>query len=80
MNSDKLRIAAAQVVLAVALPEVLIDAALDALEEGLDSRSLRFLAGLTMKEADEAQPLFEKTLKELNIPKEPLINPPSAIL
>lgn len=69
MKTNKLKIAAAKVVLKIALPEDLIEAGVDALEEGLDTRSLRILAGLTVSEADEARPLFDLTLDELNILK-----------
>ena len=42
--------------------------AMQALESGLDSQSLRVLAGEQNKEMSTLSPLFEKCVKELNIP------------
>lgn len=72
MNEKKygiLEIAAAKVVLKIALPEDLVEAAADSLEAGLDSRSLRILAGLNAAEFDEAGSLFEQSIAELDISK-----------
>jgi hypothetical protein len=47
--------------------DLLIDAALRAVIEGVDSPSLPILAGLTRKEEPEAQELFRKVVAELDL-------------
>ena len=44
-----------------------VDAATDALADGLDSPSLRLLAGVTPTEADRTRPLLDQTLRELGV-------------
>ena len=68
MTYDKLTIAASKVVLNRFLPGDLINAAVDALSSGLDSRSLRILAGLTLSESNEELSMFKQALKELDMP------------
>jgi hypothetical protein len=64
---NPLQLAAARRALELILPEDLPGVATEALEDGLDSPSLRILAGLTRSEIDEAWSLFDRTLTELNL-------------
>jgi hypothetical protein len=63
-----MEIAACELALDLGNPSDLPRIACDALGHGDDSYSLRLLAGLTDTELDEAQPLFERALAELNLP------------
>lgn len=64
-----LQLAVSKMVLDLISPEELIRAGVDALKDGLDSKSLRILAGLNETEIDEAGTMFDRTLVELNIHK-----------
>lgn len=68
MNTKRLEVAAARVVLDLLRPEDIADVAGSALEDGCDSYSLRMLAGLTLAEAGEARSMFHRSLSELGIP------------
>jgi len=67
MSSDAVEIAAAKLALGLVHSEELIQLAAAALASGLDTQSLRLLAGLGSFESDEAIPLFEKALVELEV-------------
>ncbi len=67
MTCDGLEFVAAKAALELALPEDLPEAAVAALEDGLDSPALRGLAGLSSMELDDARPLFHRALAELNL-------------
>ncbi len=69
MKAVNLELVAAKAMLGLLLPEDLQGAAVDALEEGCDSPSLRILAGLTKAEVGEARQLFDRLLAELHVPK-----------
>ncbi len=55
--------------LGILLPEELPGIASAALAEGVDSKSLRILAGLTIAQHSEGNELFERALKELKYPR-----------
>ena len=65
MNTERLEVAASQLVLGLLFSENLANVAVLALEDGCDSPSLRILAGLTAAEAGEARALFERALAEI---------------
>ncbi|MHB0914899.1 MAG: hypothetical protein ACYC4M_04345 [Thermoleophilia bacterium] len=67
MKSQSLEIASCKVALDVSRPSDLIDAATDALVEGLDTPSLRILAGLAEADGAEVKKMFDRSLDELNI-------------
>lgn len=67
MNRDELEIVAARVALGMLKSEELQEAAVKALMAGLDSPSMRLLAGLQKGEAMEAVGLFNRALLELGI-------------
>ena len=67
MKTKNLELVAAQLALGLVLPEELPRVAVDALEAGCDSPSLRVLAGLTMTEIGEARQLFDRVLGELQL-------------
>lgn len=69
MRTDKLQLIASKMALDLILPEELIRAGVDALEDGLDSKTLRILAGLNETQIDEAGTTFDRALVELNIHK-----------
>jgi hypothetical protein len=64
-----LQLVAAKAVLDLATPQDLADAATAALEDDLDSPSLRLLAGLTSDDLDEARALLDRALVELSLRK-----------
>jgi hypothetical protein len=68
VRRDRLELVAAKAALEFVPPEDLRDAAVAALEDGLDSPALRALAGLSSAEIDEARLLFERALAELKVP------------
>lgn len=67
MSVHHLAITAAQLALGLLLAESLPAVACQALEDGLDSPSLRILAGLTPIEVGEARALFGRVLAELKV-------------
>ena len=69
MRAENLELVAAKVVLGLLLPEDLPGVAVDALEKGFDTPSLRILAGLTKAETGEARQVFDRILAELQVPK-----------
>ncbi|MFQ5503874.1 MAG: hypothetical protein ACE5F1_03645 [Planctomycetota bacterium] len=69
MKSDSLELVLSKVALGLFLPENLPNAAVAALEDGCASPSLRVLAALTAHEVDDAWPLFDRALAELNLPR-----------
>jgi hypothetical protein len=71
MQPLNLELAAARVSLGVMVREELPAVALQALEDGHDSTSLRLLAGLCAAEMDEALPLFQRALSEIGMPLPP---------
>jgi hypothetical protein len=68
MRVEKLEAAIAKAVLGLNFREDLPSIAVSALESGLDSPSLRVLAGLTPLDLDDAWTLFEGALSELQMP------------
>lgn len=69
MRVESLELAAAKMALGLISPEDLPSVAVDALEDGCDSSSLRILAGLTKAEIGEARQLFDRLLAELHVPR-----------
>lgn len=67
MITHRLEALACRDVLGRTRPEELIAAAVEAIADGQDSRSLRVLAGLTIDDNKEAQSLFAHALAELGI-------------
>ena len=67
MNTSRLELAASSVLLGRLHSDDLAGVAVEALQDGCDSPSLRILAGLTAAEVDEARVLFERALFEMNI-------------
>jgi hypothetical protein len=71
MASAPLHLALARVSLRLLRRDDFPAIALQALEAGHDSPSLRFLAGLSSAEIDEAFPLFDKAIAELGLSMPP---------
>ncbi|MGD9729511.1 MAG: hypothetical protein AB7R40_26295 [Nitrospiraceae bacterium] len=67
MNIDKLKIVSSKVVLGLLEPVALVEFAVDALECGSDSPSLRILAGLSCDNTSEIMAYFYRILSELGI-------------
>ena len=67
MNNEGLGLAASKFVLGLLRSDDLVGVAVQALEDGCDSRSLRVLAGLTEAEVDEAKATFDRVLSELSV-------------
>jgi len=67
MSTDPLQIAAARLVLELLVREELPGVAVNALQDGCESQSMIFLAGLSRSQIHEARPLFESALSELGL-------------
>ena len=67
MTGDRFYIAVARDVLGLTLSEDLVGVAIEALEDGRDSPSLRVLAGLSGSDVTQARALFDRVLEELGI-------------
>lgn len=67
MNSKALDLAASKAVLGLLPSDDLSQVAVEALEHGCDSPSLRILSGLHAGEPEEARTLFKQALSELNV-------------
>jgi hypothetical protein len=65
MKTDRLELAAARVVLGLLTREELPGVAVQALQDGCESQSIIWLAGLSRDEMHEARTLFEAALSEL---------------
>ena len=68
MNTERMELAAAKVVLNLLLSTELPKVALDAMVDGCESPSLEILAGLTKAQSADARDLFDRALVELRIP------------
>lgn len=69
MNTEPIKIGVCNHVLGLTFAEQYADIALQALEAGYDSPSLRFLAGLPAIAAAEASVLFDRCMAELSLPR-----------
>jgi hypothetical protein len=67
MNTERLELAVSKVVLGLLRSDDLAGVAVQALEDGCDSPSLRILAGLNASEADETRRMFDQVLSELDV-------------
>jgi len=69
MLKKSLRLLAAKAELDYVGPEALVSGAADALGEGVDSPSIRQLAGMDSGEGDDVRAVFDTALHELSIEK-----------
>jgi len=67
MSNEELIVAASRMILGMLPAEELVDVAMQAMEDGYDSPSLRILAGLTVGDFQEATTMFDRVLSELNV-------------
>jgi hypothetical protein len=67
MSREALRLLAAKALLGLVGPEAMPSEATNALVQGVDSPSIRRLAGLSSVESDEARGVFQAALRELGI-------------
>ena len=69
MVDESLRLLAARELLHFVGPAALVSAAADALGQGVDSPSIRQLAGMDSGEGDDVRAVFDTALRELGIEK-----------
>ncbi len=67
MDTNALEIAAAKLVLDSIRPEDLPDVAVTCIQQGIESKSIIWLAGLSRDEMHEAKPLFESGLSDVGL-------------
>jgi len=67
MPGESLRLVAAKDLLGFIGPEAIVSKAANVLNEGVDSHSIRQLAGMSSAESDEVRTVFHAALRELGL-------------